>query len=48
MLRGTDRFDNKLLNGKSPIPLYGLVRESNLYRLSPEQAQAILDLRYIV
>lgn len=29
----------------SPIDLYGLIPETNLYRLSPEQAQAILDLR---
>ncbi len=44
MLLKTDSLDNPLLN-ESSIHSYGLIKETQLYRLSPEQAQAILDLR---
>ncbi|MES2998920.1 MAG: DNA gyrase subunit A [Pseudomonadota bacterium] len=44
MLRKVPVLDNKLLTEKNEN-LLGLIKETNRYRLSPEQAQAILDLR---
>ncbi|MES2141884.1 MAG: DNA gyrase subunit A [Pseudomonadota bacterium] len=44
MLRRVPLLDNKLLTEKN-ASLYGLIEATNLYRLSPEQAQAILELR---
>lgn len=44
MLRKVPLLDNKLLIEKK-ANFYGFIEETNLYRLSPEQAQAILDLR---
>ena len=44
MLRRVPLLDNKFLTEKN-ASLYGLIEATNLYRLSPEQAQAILELR---
>ncbi|MDQ8039810.1 MAG: DNA gyrase subunit A [Rickettsiella sp.] len=44
MLSKVPLVDNKFLTEKTPS-LYGLIEKTKLYRLSPEQAQAILELR---